>query len=84
MSNMSYCRFHNTEQDLQDCLNEVEHMLQLDVEEIDLSRMEKQALFSMVEQARYFSELAEELMEKMEDGENKKIGTESGFDMRGI
>lgn len=65
MSNMSYCRFHNTKNDLQDCLDEVEHMNELEVEEIELSRMERDAFFTMVEQARLFLEVGEELMQKM-------------------
>ena len=65
MSNMSYCRFHNTQNDLQDCLDEVEHMNELEVEEIELSRMERDAFFTMVEQARLFAEVGEELMQKM-------------------
>jgi hypothetical protein len=67
--NMSYCRFQNTKLDLQDCIDAVDVMLnnnEVDEHEDHLSRQEKNAMIEMIEMARYFNELAEELAEKME------------------
>ena len=67
--NMSYCRFQNTKLDLQDCIDAVDVMLNnngVDEHEDHLSRQEKNAMIEMIEMARYFNELAEELAERME------------------
>ena len=66
MSNMSYCRFYNTNSDLQDCMDAVEEMNHQNVEDIDLSKMEKDALYDMIEQTRYFNQIAIELYEKLD------------------
>ena len=66
---MSYCRFQNTKLDLQDCIDAVDVMLNnngADEHEEQLSRQEKNAMIEMIEMARYFNELAEELAEKNE------------------
>jgi hypothetical protein len=67
--NMSYCRFQNTKLDLQDCIDAVDVMLNnngVDEHEEQLSRQEKNAMIEMIEMARYFNELAEELAERIE------------------
>jgi hypothetical protein len=67
--NMSYCRFQNTKLDLQDCIDAVDVMLNnngVDEHEDHLSIQEKNAMIEMIEMARYFNELAEELAERME------------------
>lgn len=52
MANMSYCRFENTANDLQDC---IETMFDAnDLPGLDLSRYEAAALERMVEQCREF------------------------------
>lgn len=52
MANMSYCRFENTANDLQDC---IETMYDADdLPGLDLSRYEAAALERMVEQCREF------------------------------
>ena len=66
---MSYCRFQNTKLDLQDCIDAVDVMLNnngVDEHEDHLSIQEKNAMIEMIEMARYFNELAEELAERME------------------
>ena len=52
MANMSYCRFQNTVQDLQDCLYAIEEALAND-EPMDLSRDEQHAfqrMFNLMEE----------------------------------
>lgn len=66
---MSYCRFQNTKLDLQDCIDAVDVMLNnngVDEDNNQLSRQEKNAMIEMIEMARYFNELAEELYERIE------------------
>ena len=70
--NMSYCRFQNTSQDLQDCMDTVEEMNYQNAEEIDLSKSEEEALYEMIEQARYYSQIATELCEKIEEHKQNK------------
>ena len=70
--NMSYCRFQNTSHDLQDCMDAVEEMNYQNVEEINLSKSEEEALYEMIEQARYYSQIAEELCEKLEEKKQNK------------
>jgi len=51
MANMSYCRFQNTVQDMQDCFYAIEEALDND-EPMDLSREEQQAferMFNLME-----------------------------------
>ena len=72
MSNMTYCRFQNTSKDLQDCIDAVEQMINNDgCDEYNehLSRDEKRAFEEMVEQARYFFETGEQLLDILEYNE---------------
>lgn len=75
--NMSYCRFQNTSQDLQDCIDAVDEMRYQDEGEFELSKQERNALEEMIEQARYYSEIATDLLEELEEmdknGENYYI-----------
>ena len=64
MANMSYCRFQNTSKDLQDCIDEIESMLNNNGKNEygeKLSHGEKTSFLDMIEQTRYFNELAEDL-----------------------
>tara|TARA_R110001606_G_scaffold163394_1_gene307580 strand:- start:462 stop:680 length:219 start_codon:yes stop_codon:yes gene_type:complete len=70
MSNMSYCRFQNTTQDLQDCIDAVDTMINNKGKDEDgetLSRNEENAMIEMIEQAKYFSEIASELADQLYD-----------------
>ena len=70
MSNMSYCRFQNTTQDLQDCIDAVDTMINnkgKDENGETLSRNEENAMIEMIQQAKYFSEIASELADKLYD-----------------
>ena len=75
--NMSYCRFQNTSQDLQDCIDAVDEMRYQDEGDFELSKQERNALEEMIEQARYYSEIATDLLEELEEmdknGENYYI-----------
>ena len=51
MANMSYCRFENTLNDLNDCLNEMENGI-----ENTLSRTESRSFAELVEICRLISE----------------------------
>ena len=67
---MSYCMFHNTSQDLQDCIDKVDEISQNDGKDEDnetLSYTEMQKLDEMIEQARYYAMIAEDFMMMMED-----------------
>lgn len=59
MSNMSYVRFENTSNDLQDCLYAMEEADSL--EEMDLSNGETRAFRVMLDQCREFLELSEKM-----------------------
>ena len=52
MSNMSYCRFENTSTDLADCVNAMEEAC--NIEELDLSSYEKDAMDRMVKLCKRF------------------------------
>lgn len=70
MSNMSYCRFQNTTQDLQDCIDAVEQLINtngFDEDGDTLSRNEENAMLEMIEQAKHFSEIASELADQLYD-----------------
>ena len=54
MSNMSYCRFENTSNDMQDCLNAIENG---EAEIADLNEYEQRGLLKMLECARLLVEL---------------------------
>tara|TARA_R110000824_G_scaffold377337_1_gene568619 strand:- start:132 stop:290 length:159 start_codon:yes stop_codon:yes gene_type:complete len=47
-------------------MDAVEEMNHQNVEDIDLSKMEKDALYDMIEQTRYFNQIAIELYEKLD------------------
>ena len=66
MSNMSYCRFQNTLQDLQDCFGEIqENETNLTDFVKDLSHDEKNALRRMVDLVADFKEWEAELIEEL-------------------
>lgn len=70
MSNMSYCRFENTNLDLQDCIDAVEQMINTGGADEDgefLSHREERHFEEMIENAKYYSEIANQLAELMED-----------------
>ena len=70
MSNMSYCRFRNTEQDLQDCYDAVSDLMNDGDQRKELclySRDEYRALQRMVEIARDFITEAEDVLDIIED-----------------
>ena len=54
MGNMSYCRFENTSQDLQDCINAVGEMIEGGY---DLSEREQRAFKRMIAQATELLEM---------------------------
>ncbi len=54
MSNMSYCRFQNTYQDLRDCVNEMEDAYNL--EDMELSEDEARAQKQMYQLCERFIE----------------------------
>lgn len=64
MSNMGYCRFRNTNGDLQDCLNVMRDANS--IEELDLSKEELAALGDMLGNCQEFIDLADILLNKSE------------------
>ena len=71
MSNMSYCRFRNTENDLNDCLEAAEELYQGNIDDraefYQYSRDEYRALERMIQVARDFAEYGELLLDTVED-----------------
>ena len=67
MSNMSHCRFQNTTQDLQDCIDTVDTLIEFGIDEDGetLSKSEKDAMIDMIEQASYFAQQASELADRL-------------------
>ena len=66
MSNMSYCRFENTSNDLQDCLEAMQELIDnFGVDEYGdtLSKTELNAMHNMMPMAEEFIELYETLLE---------------------
>jgi len=64
MSNMSYCRFHNTNLDLQDCIDYAEELINNNGKDEDnepLSKMEMDAMHDMINKAQYYTEIGEQL-----------------------
>ena len=64
MSNMSYCRFHNTNLDLQDCIDYAEELINNNGKDEDnepLSKMEMDAMHNMIDKAQYYTEIGEQL-----------------------
>ncbi len=73
MSNMSYCRFHNTNLDLQDCIDYAEELINnngKDEYNEPLSKMEMNAMYDMIDKAQYYTEIAEQLTEILEENNN--------------
>ena len=64
MANMSYCRFQNTSQDLQECVSEMEYAV--DFSELELSSAETGAMEMMVRLCTSFLEEYERLKEVSE------------------
>ena len=65
MSNMSYCRFENTSNDLEDCIEAIEN------EEInDLGVFEVQGLKRLLEQAKIILSYRNEIEEGIEQSKN--------------
>ena len=61
---MSHCRFHNTNLDLQDCIDYTEQLINTNGKDPDgenLSTMEKDAMLEMIDKAQYFTEIGETL-----------------------
>ena len=61
---MSHCRFHNTNLDLQDCIDYTEQLINTNGKDPDgenLSKMEKDAMLEMIDKAQYFTEIGETL-----------------------
>ena len=72
MSNMSHCRFQNTNMDLQDCIDYTDELINNDGNDgygESLSRDEKNAFYDMIEKARYFAEQAEILADILDYNE---------------
>lgn len=66
MSNMSYCRFYNTNLDLADCIYDLEERLEndgLDEYDSELSKMEKDALEELMERIQFFVDYEDEIRE---------------------
>ena len=59
MSNMSYCRFENTSNDLQDCLYAMQEADS--IEDMDLNKYEKAAISNMRDQCQAFLDRYEEM-----------------------
>ncbi len=65
MSNMSYCRFENTSNDLQDCLEAMQELIDnngVDEDGDTLSKREINAMHNMRSMAEEFIELYETLL----------------------
>ena len=56
---MSYCRFHNTRNDMMDCLGAMQEYTKLD----NLGDMERSALFSMLDIAREMIDMEDEVLD---------------------
>ena len=64
MSNMSHCRFQNTNMDLQDCIDYAQELIDTNGKDEDgynLSRDEKDAMLDMIGKTQYFAEIGESL-----------------------
>ena len=73
MSNMSYCRFHNTNLDLQDCIYYAEELIDNDGKDEynePLSEMEMRAMHEMIDKAHEYAELGEQLAGILHDQNN--------------
>ena len=63
MPNMSYCRFHNTVMDMQDCMDAMTEALDLD-EPLELSKSEQQAFERMYNMLQDMQEVMEAVTEQ--------------------
>ena len=73
MSNMSHCRFHNTNLDLLDCIDYAEELIDNDGKNQynePLSKMEMRAMHEMINKAREYAELGEQLADILHDQDN--------------
>ena len=59
MANMSYCRFENTSNDMQDCVDVMDEVTS--IADLDLSSYERDAFDRMAEQCERFLKLHKEL-----------------------
>ncbi len=66
MGNMSYCRFENTKDALEDCLSAVEEMDSGEKQFSDLSDIEREALRAMIDICESFHDTATDLLEDEE------------------
>ena len=58
MTNMSYCMFENTDQDIQQCINAIESG---EVDINDMSSYEKSAFMRIAESCKELTELVEDI-----------------------
>jgi len=74
MSNMSYCRFHNTVSDLQDCIDAMDELTNLNEYGEKMSRSEFMKAMELIEMCREVSEQFEDvdLYEMRQDWEELK------------
>jgi hypothetical protein len=77
MSNMSYCRFQNTSNDLADCTAELEDMLDEQKSLATLSKDEKRSAAKMRELCEQFIEMYDEVEEIEEVEECEGCGQEA-------
>lgn len=69
---MSYCRFQNTSNDLQDCIDAIEEMNNNNGRngyDEPLSNDEQEAFRSMIEMCRTYLEFSEELLDTIDNDE---------------
>ena len=73
MSNMSYCRFQNTSNDLQDCIDALDNYVEDTLEDEDgltnLSKNEKRAAEDMRQQCETYIRIYDEAEEAKEEYE---------------
>ena len=80
MGNLSYCRFENTANALQDCLDAVEELMDhngKDRHGEPLSTTEKDAFEEMIELAETYSNYAQGIQEQVDDAWTKE---QEGFE----
>jgi len=73
MGNMSYCRFENTSDNLQDCIDAIEDMNNnngLNEYDEPLSDSEQEAFREMIEMCRTYLEYSKELLDTIDNDEN--------------
>ena len=77
MSNMSYCRFRNTNQDLTDCAETIKEAGSLI--DLDLSREEFNAMIDMLATCRDLMERYSDELEDIEIGGTARFTTEREY-----